>query len=414
MNTNRLFISHTEADSGWVERQLIPALTAAGLECHDEALFSLGKPRLLEFEEAIKQSDRILLICSPAYFADESLQIVDLLAARHGEETKSWPVIPIIRHAVELPLRLRILESLDATDQASWPDALTRLCKGLKVDTPPEPKRPRCPYPGMKPFERDSEFPFYGRQEEVGEIIERLRLHPFLAVIGASGSGKSSLVHAGLIPELNRTQLLGEGDWLTLSIRPSEGNHDETIVRRLEAHLGGQVGDPASAKASVNSLLQVAREVSQPNAQQLLLVVDQFEEVYTLQNERDEKYRLNKDDADQFQQALLTLAEVPGCYVVLTVRADFFGDLMESPIWDKGVKDHRFELTTLGDEGMRQAIVQPALDQDVCIDQVLVERLLSEAGSEPGILPFLQETLVMLWGRAIARSSGLKGVKNAL
>ena len=395
----QVFISHTESDSGWVERQLIPALTAAGLECHHEALFSLGKPRLLEFEEAIKQSDRILLICSPAYFADESFRVVDLLGARHGEETKSWPVIPIIRHAVELPLRLRIFESLDTTDQASWPDALTRLCKELKVDAPQEPTRPRCPYPGMRPFDRNSEFPFYGRQEEVGEIIEQLRLHPFLAVIGASGSGKSSLVHAGLIPELSRARLLGEGDWLTSSFRPSEGNHDQTIVSRLEAHLGGQVGDPESAKVSVDSLLQVAREASQPNAQQLLLVIDQFEEVYTLQSERDEKYRLYKDDADQFQRALLTLAEIPRCYVVLTVRADFFGDLMESPIWDEGVKDHRFELTALSDDGTRQAIVQPASDQGVCIDQVLVERLLSEAGSEPGILPFLQETLVLLWGK---------------
>ena len=106
----KIFISHSESDAGWVKHQLIPALAAAGIECHDEALFSLGSPRLVEFEEAVKRSDRILLICSPAYFADDSLQIVELLAAQHGENTKSWPVIPILRHAVELPLRLSILE----------------------------------------------------------------------------------------------------------------------------------------------------------------------------------------------------------------------------------------------------------------------------------------------------------------
>jgi len=395
----RIFISHTESDSEWVERQLIPALADAGLECNHKALFSLGKPLLVEFEESIKQSDHILLICSPAYCADESLRIVELLAARHGEETRSWPVIPIIRHSVDLPPRLAILNALDATDEASWPEALDRLCRDLKVETPPKPARPRCPYPGMKPFERESPFPFYGRREEVAEIIERLRLHPLLTVIGASGSGKSSLVHAGLIPGLSRSQLLGEGQWLTSSFRPSEGDHNQSLFSRFEAHLGGRLGDPESARTCIDSLLRVAPEASQPNARRLLLVIDQFEEVYTLQNERDEKYRLTKDDAVRFQQAVMYLSDVPKCYVVLTVRADFFGELMESPIWDKGVKDHRFELTTLGAEGMRQAIVQPALDEGVCIDAVLAERLLAEAGSEPGILPFLQETLVLLWDK---------------
>ncbi|MDH3692636.1 MAG: NACHT domain-containing protein, partial [Gammaproteobacteria bacterium] len=224
-------------------------------------------------------------------------------------------------------------------------------------------------------------------------------LHPFLAIIGASGSGKSSLVHAGLIPELNKSQLLGEGDWLFSSFRPTEGPKDRSLVHRLETHLGGRIGDPESASSSIDSLLQVAREAGQPDAQQLLLIIDQFEEVYTLQNERDEKLRLSKEDADEFQEALLRLADVPECYVVLTVRADFFGDLMESPIWKDGVKNHRYELTTLGPDGMRQAIVQPALDQGVCISDVLAERLLAEAGNEPGILPFLQETLVLLWDK---------------
>ncbi|MEL7499513.1 MAG: TIR domain-containing protein [Planctomycetota bacterium] len=396
---SRIFISHTESDSGWVERQLIPALTAAGLECHHENLFEAGRPVLQEFADAVKDCAWTLLVLSPAFFVDGSQEFVKQLAQHQSVKDKSWNVIPLIREEVDLPDDLRLLVPVRATDDIELEAVLDPLCRRFGVSTLSRQEKAKCPYPGMKPFERDSEFPFYGRQEEVGEIIERLRLHPFLAVIGASGSGKSSLVHAGLIPELNRTQLLGEGDWLTSSFRPSEGNHDQTLVSRLEAHLGGQVEDAESAKVSVESLLKVARVASPQDAKQLLLVVDQFEEVYTLQNERDEKYRLNKEDADRFQRALLTLAEVPGCYVVLTVRADFFGDLMGSPIWDKGVKDHRFELNTLGDEGMRQAIVQPALDQDVCIDQVLVERLLSEAGSEPGILPFLQETLVLLWGK---------------
>src|SRR5439155_5638201 len=82
------------------------------------------------------------------------------------------------------------------------------------------PARPDCPYPGMRAFTLDDEFPFFGRDRESDELLQHLRQSRFLAVIGGSGSGKSSLVFAGLVPRLRKTSLFGPGQWLVRSMRP--------------------------------------------------------------------------------------------------------------------------------------------------------------------------------------------------
>ncbi len=90
------------------------------------------------------------------------------------------------------------------------------------------------------------------------------------------------------------------------------------------------------------------------------------------------------------------LAATPGCYVLLTVRADFYPDLMASLLWPE-IQAHRAEVLPLGEAGLRQAIVRPAEDAGVFVETALVERLVADAAGEPGILPFVQETLVLLW-----------------
>jgi hypothetical protein len=86
-----LFVSFAEADRGWVESYLLDALTTAGLRCHSEAAFVLGAPLLSEFERAVRQSARTLLILSPAYLLDDFSRFGDLLAQSFGLETATWP-----------------------------------------------------------------------------------------------------------------------------------------------------------------------------------------------------------------------------------------------------------------------------------------------------------------------------------
>ena len=368
-----LFISYADADHAWVEGYLVDALTQAGVRCHSEAAFALGVPRLLEFERAIQQSQRTLLVLTSAYLAEGFSRFTDLLAQSYGLETATWPVIPLILHPVELPPRLAMLTALDGTDPDEWPAVVERICAELQRPGPGPAPRPPCPYPGMVPFSEADSDRFFGRDGEVQELLERLRLHPFVTVIGPSGSGKSSLVFAGLVPALRKSGLFGPGGWLVRTLRPGEAP-----LAALRAALDG---DPAHPTQAVSDLLS-----THPDARRLLLVVDQFEELFTLA----------RADAELFQQALPGLAETPNCYVVLTVRADFYPDLMGGALW-REIQAHRAEVLPLDEDELRQAIVRPAEDVGVFVETALVERVVADAGREPGVLPLVQETLVLLW-----------------
>src|SRR5271155_442834 len=108
-----VFISYADADRAWVDGFLIDGLERAGVRCHREAVFTLGVPRLAEFENAVRSSGRILLVLSPAYFSSDTASFVDLLAQTYGLETTTWPVIPLRLEPVKLPTRLAMLTALD-------------------------------------------------------------------------------------------------------------------------------------------------------------------------------------------------------------------------------------------------------------------------------------------------------------
>jgi hypothetical protein len=111
---------------------LLDALESAGVRIHTEDAFALGVPRLVEFERAIQQSARTLLVLTPSYLADSFGQFVDVLVNSYGMETATWPVIPLILQPAALPARLRQLVPLDATTPAAQQAALAQLCATLQ------------------------------------------------------------------------------------------------------------------------------------------------------------------------------------------------------------------------------------------------------------------------------------------
>lgn len=367
-----LFISYAEYDQAWVEGYLQDALNQVGVKFFSESSFRLGVPRIKEFQRAIEESHRTLLVISPAYLADDVGEFVELLCQSYGQDTQTWPVIPLILENIKLPPRLSMLVHLSATTPEERVIAINKLCEDLKYSVPGEFQIPSCPYPGMVSFRELEKEQFFGRDEEIEELVERLRSYPLAVVIGASGSGKSSLIYAGLIPYLRKSRLFGEGNWLICTMRPGI-NPIESLQTILKSDL-------TDLTATVQNLL------SEGNNQRLLLFVDQFEELFTQSVQNNTK----------FQETLLQLIEEPQCYVILTVRADFYPDLMNSLLWSK-IKVNRMEIMPLDKEGLKQAILKPAELTGVFIEPALVEKLINDSAGEPGVLPLLQETLVLLW-----------------
>jgi WD40 repeat protein len=242
-----------------------------------------------------------------------------------------------------------------------------------------------CPYPGMRPYTVDDAAHFYGRDKEVKELLGRLRAgEREIYVIGPSGSGKSSLVAAGLLPRLARGSP-GLGPFLVRSMRP--GEHPSV---QLSDALEAKVEEPVSAASAAAALLAPLAPGTS-----ILLVVDQLEELFALPS---------SDERAQFQAALQSLQAEPRCAVICALRADFFGAFMESPLWtDRRGQISRIEVSPLRGETLRAAIVRPARKLGVHIEPELIERLLADAGAEPGILPLLQETLVQLWDQRQAQ-----------
>ncbi len=238
-----------------------------------------------------------------------------------------------------------------------------------------EESKPPCPYPGMVPFRPEDARFFYGRKSEINRILQRLRNRRRLFVIGASGCGKSSLLLAGVLPRLPESSYFQGEPWLVRVMRPG-ADPCSTLAQTL----AGDLAEPAQA---VTDLLAN----NHPPARRLLLVIDQFEELFA---------QVERTEQDRFIGTLQRLQTVENCAQILVIRADFYHDLMNSELWP--VKQgERVELTPLHGKSLRRAIERPAKDLEVQLEPGLVERLLADAADEPGTLPLVQETMVQLW-----------------
>jgi WD40 repeat protein len=348
-----LFVSYAGADRAWVEGFLLNGLRAAGVRFLTPTGYELGADWGSEFERAVRQSRRVLLVLSGAYLADIKQLEQAGLAYFRELETESVLVIPLLLDEVEVPLRLRQKVSLRAVNGEEQDEALHHLARVCEAGPPADGKQPACPYPGMEAYDRGRADQFHGRRREVEELLQELRYRNCLFLIGGSGSGKSSLVFAGLLPRLEQGRTVHV-------MRPGP-----TPAARLAA-LTGEVAGPC------------------------LLVVDQFEEVYT---------RAASEESRRFQEALAAWAAEPGHLLVATVRADFFLDLQNSPAIFPLFRDNRRDVLRLDRAGLREAIERPAAGAGVFVEPALVERLLADAADELCVLPHLQATLQLLWDR---------------
>jgi tetratricopeptide (TPR) repeat protein len=305
-------------------------------------LFSDSLDRPLTEAEVRFGLDQLPLIVKERapVLTEESEKLLAKVTAHLGVDTESLSAES--RHEYEL--------NLNALNQLCT-EVLDMSFNALALGGKPPDYDDRCPFPGLKAFHpEDSEF-FFGREALVEKLGNRLKEHNFLAVLGPSGSGKSSLVLAGLVPSLGKS-------WAYLT----PGNDPTTELNKLKDD-------------------------------QHLIVIDQFEELFTLTT--DEPAR------QEFIDRLLTLAKTH--QVVITMRADFWGEIaLYSDLRDE-MQAHQELVAPMSPDELHQAIDRQAEKVGLRFEADLGQDILEDVQDEPGAMPLLQHTLLLLWERRHGR-----------
>jgi WD40 repeat protein/class 3 adenylate cyclase len=289
--------------------------------------------------------------------------------------------------------------------------ALRTKFTGSEAPTPGDP-----PFKGLQYYEETDTDLFFGRELLTAKLLSRLRETQFLSVIiGSSGSGKSSLVRAGLIPALKKGQTLAD------RIKPPEGSTEWQVylitptAHPLQALATELTRDSESITASttlMDDLVQDPRSLTlflarQHPKQHILLVLDQFEELFTLCHDDFEREAF-------IDNLLTTLNQDPSnITLILTLRADFYAHLAQYPELRDAVARQQEYIGPMTTEELRRAVEEPARGGHWTFEPGLVDLILRDVGDEPGSLPLLSHALLETWKRRAGHTLTLKGYADA-
>jgi WD40 repeat protein len=258
------------------------------------------------------------------------------------------------------------------------------------------------PYKGLRAFQEADASDFFGREALTQRLLARLGestpLARFLAVVGPSGGGKSSVVRAGVVPALRRGVLPGSRHWYVLEMIPGAQPMAELATALLRVAVGQPPDLLGQLQRDERGLLHVVQELLPGGTEtELVLVIDQFEEVFTLVE--DEATRIH------FLNSLLAAVTGPHARlrVILTLRADFY----DRPLLYSGLSElvrQRTEVVTpLAAEELQRAIVGPAERAGVSLEMDLIGAIIHDVGEQPGTLPLMQYALTELFERRVGR-----------
>ncbi|HJS19369.1 MAG TPA: AAA family ATPase [Anaerolineales bacterium] len=278
---------------------------------------------------------------------------------------------------------------------------------------PPEPGEP--PFQGLQYYDVEDADRFFGREALVAKIVGRLANTSFLTVIGASGSGKSSVVRAGVIPALQHGERLTDGslpptDSGQWDIRIfSPGAHPLDALAAVLTRESESVSAPAALRADLAQELRalnlIARRLlAQNGKKRLMLVIDQFEEIFTQCRQDDER--------TTFIENLLKAvdpADSPPITILFTLRADFYSQLAVQDSLRELVSQNQEFIGAMSRDELTRAILQPAALGNWKVQEGLVDVILDDLGSEPGALPLLSHALLETWKRRRGRVLTVSG-----
>ncbi len=249
----------------------------------------------------------------------------------------------------------------------------------------------RNPYHSLNAFTFADAIDFFGRESLVAELVGAIESQRFTAVVGPSGVGKSSLVQAGLVPALVDGAVPGSSGWFIATMTPGSHPFEAMASALLRVATSSVSGLDAEIVDGDRGVLRVLTRLFPPSAE-VLVVIDQFEELFTL---TDKATRL------QFLRGLATAVTDPASNVrvLVTLRADFFDQPLEHPEFGELLRTATVPLSAPTNHELREIVERPAAGVGVGMAPGLVDQILRDIGEEPGRLPLLEFALTELFVR---------------
>ncbi len=413
-----VFLSHSTADKPAVE-ELAVRLRREGIEPWLD-MWNLipGQTWQPAIEDALADcATCAVFIGSGGFGIWQNEEMRAAISRRVADSQGQFRVIPVLLPMAERPDRGKLPTFLTATTWVEFrkslddEEAFRRLTCGIRgvepgVGTAGAAFEGKCPYRGLEVFDVEHAPFFFGREALTEWMVDTLRPRSdgrenrFLAILSASGGGKSSLARAGLIAALKHGALEGSAAWPVVILKPGRDPIESLAVAL--AGLDGTKPSPVAVQGLMSSLrseentLHLTTRLAlrdAPPAARLVVLVDQCEEVFTLCDE--EKAR------KAFFDNLLYAATVSDgrTIVLLTMRADFYGKCAPYPALSAAMSGDQLLVGPMTEAELRRAIERPALLAGGEFEPGLVEVLLQDVAGQPGSLPLLQFTLMELWQR---------------
>lgn len=266
-----------------------------------------------------------------------------------------------------------------------------RRSAGVDVVAAPEvvvadPEQFRNPYKGLRAFAEDDAVDFHGREDLIDDLVAQVANHPLVTVVGPSGSGKSSVVRAGLIPALRAGSLTDSRNWLVTDMFPGTFPFEE-----LEAALSRvavrTTGSMLSELTQPNGLLRLSKQILPGDDSTLLVFIDQFEELFSTVRSEETRRR--------FLENLISVAndERSRVKVVTTIRADFFDRPLAYADFAEAIAAGIVTVGPPTRDGLARAVSAPARTVGLELEAGLVGRIIADVEGQPGALPLLQYAL---------------------
>ncbi len=252
------------------------------------------------------------------------------------------------------------------------------------------------PFPGLRPFRMNESHLFFGRNNQVKEVIEKLTLNKFVGIVGKSGIGKSSFVNCGILPKLVNNEELTTANQEVISFRPGA-----KPLQKMQKAFGtlmesGKFVNEKRFSTSINSsdhLSEIGQKYYDSSGKRLLIYIDQFEEIFRFNEEGDNQ------EIESFISLIINTirnTEAPISFII-TIRSDFIGDCSKFPEFTKVLNNSQFLIPQMTKEEKREAIVGPIRVMGGKIEEPLVEEIIQDINDRHDQLPLMQHALMRTW-----------------